>query len=503
LWYRGRFGAAALRLLINKTSEIDETELRGNFALFIRKSRYCVLMNDALGLVRVYVSPDRGFYSTSWLATCAYAGRVEIDEHAAAEYVLLGASHSNATVARGITTLPLAHAFDLMQGHAYSRFPPSNWSGTTVPSSFDEAVGEADALMRTVFKEIATAFPARVRIALSGGFDSRLIVAGLLASGERPELFVYGGPSSDDIPVARSVAACMGLPLDIINKEELNRQWPMPDIERLVETALFFDGLPNDGIHDPGADQQTRLRSMAGGYLAPNGGGGEIFRNFFHLPNRSFYAIDIVRAFYRGFDSRVFRRRHGLAAYQDRMVASIEATLGVDRATGQRLGRAEVELLYPLFRCHFWMSVNNSVAARHGYYATPLVDLNAVRLASQMPLAWKNAGEFESRVIARLNHEIANQPSSYGFRFSDGPSWRASVTEWSNCMRPVFARPTINAARRRLHKIGTDAGMIARCRSLFPGEWRLDPVLDLERLPDNVAFSRALAVEIAWRELVG
>jgi asparagine synthase (glutamine-hydrolysing) len=503
LWYRGRFGVAALRLLIDEAGDIDETELRGNFALFLGKNQRYVLMNDAPGFVRVYASPDQRFYSTSWLATCAYAGHVELDEQAAAEYVLLGAPHSDNTVARGITTLPLAHAFDLMQGHIRSRFSPGNWIGTAVPSSFDEAVDEADAVLRTVFKEIAAAFPARVRTALSGGFDSRLIVAGLLACGKRPELFVYGGPGSDDIPIARSVAAGVGLPLDVIDKEELNRQWPMPDLERLVQSALFFDGLPNDGIHDSGADQQTRLQSMAGGYLAPNGGGGEIFRNFFHLPDRPFHPIDIVRTFYRGFDPRVFRRRHGLVAYQDRMVASVEATLGIDRsAAGRRLLREEVELLYPLFRCHFWMSVNNSVATRHGCYSTPLVDLNTVRLASRLPLPWKNAGWLESRLIARLHPGIANQPSSYGFRFSDGPDRRARLKEWANCMRPVFARPLINAARRRLHKIGTGAGMIVHYRSLVPGEWRLDPVLDLGHLPDNAAFSRALAVEIAWRELV-
>jgi asparagine synthase (glutamine-hydrolysing) len=117
-------------------------------------------------------------------------------------------------------------------------------------------------------------------------------------------------------------------------------------------------------------------------------------------------------------------------------------------------------------------------------------------------LPWKNAGRLESRLIARFHHGIANQPSSYGFRFSDGPGRRARLTEWANCMRPVFARPLINAARRRLHKIGTGAGMIVHYRSLLPGEWRLDPVLDLGHLPDNAAFSRALAVEIAWRELV-
>src|SRR6185437_284110 len=97
LWYRGRFGIAALRVLLEETGEgrdPDETELRGNFALFIGNGRSCLVMNDALGLVRLYASPDRRFHSTSWLAICAYAGDVELDEHAAAEYVLLGASHS-------------------------------------------------------------------------------------------------------------------------------------------------------------------------------------------------------------------------------------------------------------------------------------------------------------------------------------------------------------------------------------------------------------------------
>jgi asparagine synthase (glutamine-hydrolysing) len=502
VWYRGRFGGAALRLLVDEAGEIDETQLRGNFALFLHKDRYCVLMNDALGLVRVYASPDQRFYSTSWLATCAYAGAVEHDEHAAAEYVLLGGSHSDNTVARGITTLPLAHVFDLMQGRTRSRFPSRDWMGTAVPSSFDEAVDEADALLRVVFKEIAAAFPARVRTALSGGFDSRLIVAGLLAAGVRPELFVYGGPESEDVPIARAVAASAGIQIEIIDKDVLNGRLPTPELEHLVQSALFFDGLPSDGIYDPGADQRTRLASMAGGYLAPNGGGGEIFRNFFHLPDRSFHAIDIVRAFYRGFNPRVFRRRRDLAAYQDRMVASIETILAIDRPINRRLRRAQVELLYPLFRCHFWMSVNNSVATRHGYYDTPLADVNTIRLACQLPLAWKNAGKLESRLITRLHYGIADQPSSYGFRFSDGPGRSARLTEWGNCLRPVFARPFINAARRRLHKIGAHAGMIARCRSLLPGEWRLDPFLNLERLPDGAALSRALAVEIAWRELV-
>jgi asparagine synthase (glutamine-hydrolysing) len=507
LWYRRLFGSAALSLLLDDfatTGQVDEAELRGNFALYLHTQSHCALMNDVLGFVRVYVSLDRCFYSTSWLATCAYAGTVELDEAAAAEYVLLGASHSDRTVAQGITTLPLAHAFDLVERRPFARIPANAWGDARIPHSFEAAADEICSHLQTVCQEIAAAFHERVRAALSGGFDSRLIVAGLLASGAKPRLFVYGSSDSEDVRIARMVADSARLPLDAIDKTVLNRETSVPDLDRLVHNALFFDGLPTDGIHDPGADQQTRMAQNAEGWIALNGGGGEIFRNFFHLPDRRLRILDVMRAFYRDFDPGVFRHRDGLSAYEGRMASSIGRSLGIEDATArQRLTREQVELVYPLFRCHHWMGVNNSISVRHGYYATPLVDLTLVRLAGRLPMVWKNAGRFESRLIARLHDGLARQPSSYGFRFAEGPSRHARFTEWATRMRPIFARPFISATRRRLHRLAVTPGMIAHCRALLPGEWRMDHVLELERLSDDRAFARALAVEVVWRELVG
>ncbi|HEX5352512.1 MAG TPA: asparagine synthase [Rhodanobacteraceae bacterium] len=506
LWYQGCFGRAALELLLDavgQSSEPNEFALRGNFALFLCCGSRCVLMNDAPGFVRIYASADRLFYSTSWLATCTYAGPVEVDEDAAAEYVLLGASHSDATVARGVTTLPLGQGFDLARKATYTRIGSQDWAQTGVPRSFDEAVDEGEAWLRTTFSQIAAAFPGRVRMALSGGFDSRLILAGLLASNAEPALFVYGGPATADVQVARVVAEHAGLHLEVIDKQQRCVGRAAPDMERLVHNALFFDGLPNDGIHDSGVDEETRLEQTADGWLALNGGGGEIFRNYFHLPRRAFRAVDIVRAFYRGFDAGIFRRAGALRAYESRMAASMDRVLG--RAThngGARMTREQVELLYPLFRCHYWMAVNNSVAVRHGYNMTPLLDLDTVRFACRLQLAWKSAGRLESRLIDRLHPGIAEQPSEYGFRFADGPDRRARFSEWVTCARPVFARPFISAAHRRLRRHAVAPDMLAHCRAMMPGEWRMDRMLDLHRLPGNDAFGRALAVEVVWRHLL-
>lgn len=506
LWYRGRFASEALALMIDEVDHdrwLDETVLRGNFALFISKGTQRILMNDALGLVRIHASRDRQFYSTSWLTTCAYSGNVELDEAAAAEYVLLGASHSEATVARGIATLPLGHAFDLEQRRTCARFAPGSWSECEAPASFDGACDAAEALLRASFSEVAATFPGQVRAALSGGFDSRLILAGLLAHGQRPELFVYGKRTLQDVSVARAVAAGAGISIDVIDKGEWGGGARLPDMERLVENGLFFDGLPADGIHDAGADQQTRLAQTAGGYLVLNGGGGEIYRNYFHLPDRPFRPTDIVHTFYRGFDSAVFRHPGGLRAYQERLACSMERSLGLNGRTGRSLlTREQVELLYPLFRCHHWMAVNNSVSVRHGCYTTPLVDFNMVRLACRIPLVWKNAGALESRLIAGLHPKVAAHPSTHGFRFTDGPGRRARLSAWATRRRPVFARPAINTMHRQLSRQHVTSCMIQRCRTLLPGEWRMDPILDLGRLPDDGAYGRALAIEVAWRTLL-
>lgn len=505
LWFRGQFGRRALAILLNEvsvTGHLEESALRGNFVLFLKTGERIWLLNDALGFVRIHASADGCFFSTSWLAACAYLRQVEVNAASAIEYVLLGAAHSRHSVARGVDLVPLGQVHDLKRRSTWQRFPNGLVPHEPVFATPAEAVEAITEHLRAASVEVASAFPARINAALSGGFDSRLIVAGLLAAGAKPQLFVYGGDESADVSIARRVACAIGLPLNAIDKQVLNDSLPVPDIESLEQSGLFFDGLPNDGIHDPGADLRTRLQQTADGCIALNGGGGEIFRNFFHLPDRAFSARDIVRAFYRGFSGDLFREPGGLEAYEARLATSIRIAAGMSAAGEDCLTRTQVELLYPLFRCHYWMGINNSVAVRHGYYATPLVDLESVRLALRVPLRWKNAGALQSRLITALHPAIAAQPSAYGFRFDVGPGWKARLAEWATCARPVMLRPLINATRRSLQRARVSPTVWQRYRALLPGEWRMDSLLDLTRLADERALGRALSVEVAWRRLL-
>ncbi len=501
LWYRQSFGREALDRLLDEIrlqGKIDESSLRGSFAaLLVLDDGPAWLLNDPMGFVRIYQTEDSLCYGTSWLAARAWNGSRDIDEAAAVEYVLIEAPHSPRTVANGVARLPIGRLVDLIENRVVRRFDHAFWSEGPIFERMNDAVDHLSSHLRAVFEEAARAFPDRINAALSGGFDSRLIVAGLRGQGQFPRLFVYGHPASEDVVVARAVAQAEGLPLRMVDKNHAARGLPGPDLDELVASALFFDGLPNDGIDDAGVDRQTRIAQTTDGRLALNGGGGEIFRNFFHLPNRPMTGSDLVRSFYRGFDTAALRSKASLIDYSERLGDSIAHTLG----GSERLEREQVELAYPLFRCHFWMSTNNSIEVRHGYFSTPLIDAETVRASWRIPLAWKNAGLLESRLIDALHRGIAAHRSIYGFSFSEGPGFRARLSEWLTCQRPVRARPWVNAARRRLQRVRPSPELLARYRGLLPGEWRLDSILDLERLPDDAALARAMSVELVTREL--
>ena len=204
--------------------------------------------------------------------------------------------------------------------------------------------------------------------------------------------------------VGRTIADGEGFPLTCIDKS-LHAQ-PAADTfpAVLAENFHLFDGLPADGIFDSGVDRQTRFDRADGAALMLNGGGGEIFRNFFYLPDRPLSAQALVWSFYNRYDPATCTPAFDEAAYLRRLEDKILAALGL---SGRRLSRTDVEQVYPLFRCRFWMGRNNSVNNRIGAAMTPLADLLPVRAAIRVPLRLKNDGLFEAGMIATADRALA------------------------------------------------------------------------------------------------
>jgi hypothetical protein len=509
--WRGQGAQATLQRLLASDIPIQSMpwdEISGAFMLLLCRADGVWLLGDALGLMKVYqVQPVAGqpvsLYSSSLLACCAALPQRQLNRLRAQEYVLLGATHGLATPIDGVALHDPVRATDLRDGRQHTVHAPQRLLGGAKPASLERATQELAEGLGQEFEQLARAHGGPVAMALSGGFDSRLLLAGLTHSGCTPELFVYGRPQDEDVRVAGAVARRLGLPIEVIDKASLGRDLPPMDTARLRNNLRFFDGLPVDGVFDRGMDQRTRHQQVQNGRLNLNGGGGEIFRNFFYLPDRSYSAEQICATFYSGWQPQVFHtpdeRQAFLAAVQDELLQVLGHAPGHGAARRQPLPRAEVELLYTLFRLRYWMGRNNSLATRYGAFMTPLVTPGLVCTAAALPLRWKDFGRLEAAVIRRLAPDVAAGPSAYGFSFADGPGkayqWRTTAT----LLRPAWLRA---------HSLRVQALLGRVAPPTVPPEWahalgeapRAD-LLNLQALTSQDQINRLMTIQALMRGL--
>jgi len=501
LFHRGRSGAEALRSMweaFESPSKLVFEDPFGSYLVLLRKHGRTWLFGDRVGMMKVYRMPDQGVFCTSWLA-CAEACRTRtLDRVGVLDYVLSGASHGERTPLAEVQVCDPACAWDVSDASAHPLSTPADWQDGTVLTGFEDAAHECAGLIRDRARVVARGFTGRVNAALSGGFDSRLILAAMRSVDETPHLYVYGRAADDDVRLATRIARESGLAIRHVDKSALDAGLPELTPETLDAQMRFFDGLAIDGIFDRGSDRLTRIEQSADGGVALNGGGGEILRNFFYLRNGSFCAADLVRVFYPNYTADVFAHAADRAAYRRYVGASIARQIGTDA----RVPRPILDLSYPLYRNRFWAGRNNSIAARTGHFLTFLIDPALVRFSFRVPLEWKNNGRFESALICLLSRELGRFPMGYGFSPEQGAPLSYRVKMWFQDHRPPWLRErsaTVKKALGRAREVRFDP----KLRALWPAGAALDDIIVAERLcePGQVARLHTLeylAYRLGW-----
>lgn len=104
---------------------------------------------------------------------------------------------------------------------------------------------------------------------------------------------------------------------------------------------------------------------------------------FFYLRDMNFTVRDLLWCFYSQFDPATCTDRFDSRTFYAAMAAKVRATLGSD---ADRLTRATIELLYPLFRCRAVFGYESSVMNRHGWWFYPFIAPSSVKVAPTAPI---------------------------------------------------------------------------------------------------------------------
>jgi len=205
----------------------------------------------------------------------------------------------------------------------------------------------------------------------------------------------------------------------------------------VARNYLATDGYGWGGIFGNGAELVERGRRTADGAIALNGGGGEIYRNFFYLRDGRYSPRQLLWSFYAQFDPSQLTSLFDVETYYRNLERKLFETIG-DKP--RKLPRPTVEWLYHAFRCRSWDGKVNTINGRFGDTALPFLDRRITNHASRIPIAMKSHGAFESEIIYRVDPRLAAHPSGYGHNFVGAPPRSRILHDLATYLRPPTLR---------------------------------------------------------------
>ena len=171
-----------------------------------------MLFNDRYGMHRVYFSerPDAFYFAAEAKAILEVRPELRTaDPRALGEFISCGCVLENRTLFKDVHTLPPGSACVFRRGAIVAKaayFQPSEWEAQTAlaPEAY------YDELKQVFSRNLPRYFNGRERIgvSLTGGLDTRMIMAWWKAAPQSLPSYTFGGPFRDcqDVVIARKVA---------------------------------------------------------------------------------------------------------------------------------------------------------------------------------------------------------------------------------------------------------------------------------------------------------
>ena len=475
----------------------------GHYAVIQRKGGETEIVLDGFGGFLVFYDSARRIASSSFLALASALDQVTLSTQGACEYVFNGVVSGDATVFDEVLLAPVNARIVVREQGFEIRHHPLPVPTTVSTGPFEVTVKQSMELLDRYFAAVATSFRDRVTCALSGGYDSRLILALLRRHGVSPRVYVYGPPGNKDVDLARAIAEGEGFALEVVDKDKQLAFAPSEFGSVAYDNFLASDGYTWSGIFTNGAERAQRASRVSGDALALNGGGGEIWRNFFYLLDRTYSPRDILWSFYSQFDPETCTSAFEEERYFRQLEDKLEALIGGPRAD---LPRPLVEWLYHNFRCRAWDGRINNINNTYGYVALPFLERSLTEHASVIPIGWKNHGAYEAELIRRADRRLASYPSGYGHDFGRPPPLARRLADYGTYLRPPWLRRFAYRVKNRVRRVGQWPDYLRqeyRDAALPGGVQVMSGLFQLERVGDPDQLARILSLEYLIRQFEG
>jgi asparagine synthase (glutamine-hydrolysing) len=470
-----RLGQAASEVLSGITPPFGVVSCAG-------PGRPVIAATDLIGSRHLYWCQGDGWAGLSTsalaLACCAGAGP---DADALVVRAMLGFHLGTSSPFGGIHKLGPAEAAALTAGRVQTARYATPWPTQDAPvrerrsaaSRAAEVAGTLAALLRACGEWTAGTFPGAV-LELSGGLDSRVLLAAIPRSG-RPQ--VHGltlDTAGPDTVIARQLAAVTGLDHQVLPLTGLSALAPEQAWAIVARSAIRDDCSANPVAH--GVLDWAEQRARAGPRI--HGAGGEIARGFFYLGQRQHRRASaaLARRLARWrlmTNESVDPRCLGTEVAGWARAASLDEVRQV--LTGYRSDwLTATDEFYARERVVRLAGVRLSAASTERTILSPLLHPDFVAIARACPPAVKRNSRLMAMVLARLDPELARMPLDSGVL-----PVRLAAPGVLGCARnaPFTGKKAMRKVHQRLSGLGRPGLGQPALSALVVEHWRREPQL--------------------------
>lgn len=241
-------------------------KLNGLFSglLIDKRQAKAFLFNDRYGLERLYwhETEDAVFFASEAKALLRVLPDLRaFDREGVAQFLAFGCTLGQATLFRGVQLLPGGSVWSFQNGKCQKRkyFSPKSWESQPILSA-EAFVAEFQETFQRILPRYFES-ESRTGISLTGGQDSRMIMACLPKTGEQPVCYTFSGENRDtlDALLAAQIAEVCGLEHRILR---IDRDFFSDFASHVDRTVYITDGsLGSLGAHEIYLNNRARALS--------------------------------------------------------------------------------------------------------------------------------------------------------------------------------------------------------------------------------------------------
>jgi len=399
---KGQSTASELVDLYKKNGEKWFEKLNGWFCGVIIDSRYkrISLFNDRYGMHRVFVyeSKDGYYFSSDVKAVLAIMPEVGFDPVGLGELLTCGCTIGSSSLYKAVSILPQGVVWNFIGGKLKSKrnyFDLKTWTDQDHLNENDYLSRFLELFSRTIKKYSAGNLP--VGISLTGGLDTRMVMASLKKGGGEFPCYTFGSMYRDtfDVNVARKIAKACGQPYNaLVLGDDFLQNFPLY-MEKAIQISGGYIGMSGAAeLCMNGMARDIAPVRLTGNY------GSELLRG--------------VRAFKFGWPSGDFVSPE-LLPFLSQARESFQNLVSTDPLTFALFRQAPLQ-------GHGRLSIENSQLQPR----TPFMDNDLEQLAYQAPQTMRTGNKVSLAVIARDYPDLLSIPTDRGL-LGEGSNLRTLI----------------------------------------------------------------------------